>query len=123
KQCARLLEDFGVELRGSGQAVGAGDGGEIFVAQFELDGASMQLVFAQAAALHFGEPHQGGLNLLHIGGVVVVGVFVADGLGIGIGANLVVEPSASIFSAGFSGQGQTPFAKMFLEKRIVKAGE
>src|SRR5580704_3394598 len=50
-------------------------------------------------------------------------MFVADGLGIGVGANLGVEPSPGIFSARFAGQRQTPLAEMFVEKCIVEAGE
>ena len=121
KQSAHLFENFGVELCGSGQAMSAGDGGEIFVAEFELDGARVQLMFAQPAAHHLGKPHQGGFDLLGIGGVFVVGVFVADGFGIGIGADFAIKPSTSIFAARFAGQRQPPFAKMFFEKSIVKA--
>ena len=42
KQRANLLEDFGVELGRDGKRVGAGDGGEVLVAQLELDGAGVQ---------------------------------------------------------------------------------
>ena len=42
EQCAHLLEDFGVELRGRRQRVRPRDGGKIFVAQLELEGAGVQ---------------------------------------------------------------------------------
>src|SRR5271154_2612885 len=85
KQSAHLLEDFGVELSGSGQAMSSRDGSEIFVAKFELDGTRVQSIFAQAATDHLRKTHQRGHNLLGISGVFVIGVFVADGLGISIG--------------------------------------
>ena len=43
EQRADLLEDFGVELGGARQGVGAGDGREVLVAQLELDGAGVKL--------------------------------------------------------------------------------
>ena len=40
---ADLLEDFGIELGWGRQRMRAGDGGEIFVAQLELNGAGVEL--------------------------------------------------------------------------------
>ena len=63
EELADFLVDFGVELRGARHRMGARNGGEVRVAQFELDGARLQRVLAQAASHHFGEPRQGGFDL------------------------------------------------------------
>jgi len=55
KQRTRLIENFGVDLRGALERVGARDGREIFVAQLQLNGAGVQFVLAQAAAHHLRE--------------------------------------------------------------------
>src|SRR5580692_7502124 len=89
EQGSDLLEDFGIELRGSRQAVRPGDGGEIYVAQLELESASMQLLFPQPPAHHFREPHQGRFQLIEVRRILVVGMFVADRLGADVGADLV----------------------------------
>ena len=49
KQCARLFENLGIDLRGVLERVRAGDGREIFVAQLQLHGAGVQLVLPQTA--------------------------------------------------------------------------
>ncbi len=97
----------------------AGDGREIFVAQFQLDGAGVNIGFAQAAADHFGESHQRGFELRRVGGVFVVGVLVADGFGVGIGADLGVEPSTGIFAARFAGEREPPFAEAVCKFGLV----
>ena len=52
-------------------------------------------------------------QLLGVGRVFVVGMLVADGFGVGVGADFVIEPSAGIFPARFAGQGQSPFSETF----------
>src|SRR5580704_4817867 len=108
KQSAHLLEDFRIELRGCSQRVRPRDGGKIFVAQLELESASMQSTFPQAPSHHLGEPHQRGLKLLDVRSVVVISVFVADGFGSDLFADFSIEPSAGVFAAGFAGQRQSP---------------
>ena len=83
----------------------------------------MQPAFAQAAAYHLRETHQGGFQLLDAGGVFVVGVFMADRLGIGIGADFAVEPAAGVFTAGLPRQRQSPFSEAFFQEGLVKTSE
>src|SRR5579872_3590461 len=123
KQSAHFLENFGIELCRSSQAMSTGNGGEIFITEFELDGARMQLMLAQPAPHHLRKPHQRRFDLPRISGVFVVSVFVADRLGIAIGSDLGIKPSTSIFAAGLAGQRQTPLAKMFFKKSIVKPSQ
>src|SRR5271167_754102 len=46
-----------------------GDRAEVFVTQFELNGASVEVRFPQAASHHFGEAHQRGFELIRVGRV------------------------------------------------------
>src|SRR5580765_1147501 len=108
EQDSNLLEDLGVELRGLYQRVGPRDRCEILVAQLELNRSGVEGMFAQAARDHFRQAHQGGLELRRVGGVVVEGVFMADGLGIFMLADVGVEPSARIFAARFASERQSP---------------
>src|SRR6266849_7014331 len=96
---ADVFEDFVVELGGRGQSVGPGDGGEIFVAELELNGAGVEFGFAQAASHHLRQTHQRGFELGGVSGVFVVGVFVADGFGVDVGGDFGVEPASGVFSA------------------------
>src|SRR5262252_6564049 len=50
-------------------------------------------------------------------------MFVADGLGIVLRRDLRIEPSSSVFSARFSGQGHAPFAKAIFEFPFLKSRE
>src|SRR5579875_1544596 len=63
EQFPRLLEEFDVQLGWAAQRMGAGDGGKIRISQFELNGAGVQAMLAEAAAHHFGEARQGGFEL------------------------------------------------------------
>src|SRR5256885_12503426 len=58
-----------------------------------------------------------------MGGVLVMGVFMADGLRVDIGAHFGIEPSACIFPARFARQCQAPFSKAVVEFGLLKAGE
>ena len=102
KQQLDLRKDFVVELRGRRQSVGTGNGGEIAVAQLELQRAGVEAGFALAAAHHLRQTHQRGFQLLEVSSVFVVGMLVADGLDLSIGADFTVEPAAGIFAAGFA---------------------
>src|SRR5450432_1923043 len=44
----------------------------------------------------------------------------ADGLRAFAFPDRALKPSSGVFAAGFSGQGQTPFAEVLLKKRILK---
>jgi len=54
---------------------------------------------------------------------LVVGVFVADGLGISVGSDFAIEPAAGIFPARFARQRQSPFSEVFLEKSLIESGK
>src|SRR6516162_6709191 len=123
EQHADLGEDFGIELRGFGERVRARDGGEVFVAQLELDRAGVQRMFAQAAGDHFAQTHQGGFELHGIGRVFVESVLVADGFRVRMRADFRVEPAAGILAAGFSGEGKAPFAEMLLKNALIERGQ
>ena len=56
-------------------------------------------------------------------GIFIIGVLVADGLGISVSPNLRIEPSSGIFTAGFARQRQSPLAKPFFEEHIVETGQ
>ena len=66
KEGADLAEDFGVELGAVIERVGAGDGGEIGVVQFQLDRAGMKRVFAEAAGYLFGKVRERGFETLRL---------------------------------------------------------
>src|ERR1035441_9085091 len=117
-----LLEDFRVELGWGRQGVRAGDGGEVFIAEFELDRARVEMGFAQAAAHHLGKSHQGGFELAAVGRVFVVGVLVADGFGADVSSNFGVEPATGIFASGLTGQSETPFSEAVGEIGFLEAG-
>ena len=95
--------------------MGSRDGSEVLVAQFQLNGARVQVRFPQAPPHHLGEPHQSRLKLVSIGRVFVISMFVADRFRFGVGADFGIEPSAGILSARFACQRQSPFAEPFFE--------
>src|SRR5258708_32340160 len=103
KQASNFFINFGVELRGLLERVSAGERGEVFVTQFELERAGKISAFAQAAAYHFAQAHERGLQAVELGGVFVVSVFVADRLGIGVFGAGRVEPSSGVLTDGLSG--------------------
>src|SRR5215813_6559715 len=98
------------------------NGSEVFVSKFQLNGARMNICFSQTPRNHFCETHQRGFDLLLIGSVLVVSMFVADGLGISASANFRIEPSAGVFAPCLPCQSQSPLAEMFFQKRIVVTG-
>ncbi len=73
-----MLDQVDIELRWRGQRGGAGDSGEVGIAQLQLDGSRVKVVLAQAAAYLFRQVRQGCLQLLLVLCVHVEGVFVAD---------------------------------------------
>src|SRR5258708_30997476 len=104
EQSADLLEDFRIELRRGRESVGTRQRGEVFVSQLELNGAGVEVGLAQAASNHLRQAHESGFDLSWIRSVFVVGVLVADGLGLGVRSNFAVEPSAGIFAACLAGE-------------------
>src|SRR5208282_2569141 len=99
KQTPHLLENLIVHLRRPVQRMGSRDGGEIFVAQFQLQRTREVSAFAQPAAHHLTEPHQRGLQALGIARIFVESMLVADRFGIDIFSNFIVEPSTRILTA------------------------
>ena len=63
EQRAHLLEDFGIELRRRREGMGAGDGGEIGVAQLELNGARVKLCSRRRRPTISRKPRQRGFEL------------------------------------------------------------
>src|SRR3954454_12682986 len=70
--------NLAVKLRSVVERFGACDSDEIFVAQFELNGAGIQLILAEPFRYHLRQLEQHRLELLAIGRVFVESVFVAD---------------------------------------------
>ncbi len=95
--------------------------GEVFVSQLELNSPGVEVGFAQAASNHLGQPHESRFDLRGVRSVFVVGVLVADGLGLGIGSNFIVEPSASIFTARLASEREAPLSKAGFEFRFFQA--
>src|SRR6266581_435348 len=122
EQCSSLFEYFRIQLRRHDEGVRPGNGGEIFVTQFYLNGTGVQTAFPQPAAYHFGKSHKRGFQLLLTGGIFVISMLVADRLGITVSPNFRIEPSSSILAAGFTGQRQAPLPKAFFKERIIEAG-
>src|SRR5438105_6799242 len=91
--------------------MGAGDGGEIRIAQLELDGSRLKFLFAQATRHHLREPRQCGFQFVAIGSVFVISVFVTDGFWSLVFADIGIEPAAGIFANCFAGKGFAPGAK------------
>ena len=96
---------------------------EIFVTEFELHRTGVEIGFAQAASNHLAETHQRGFELCLIRGVFVVGVLVADGLGVVFGRNFAIEPSASVLTSGFAGEGQSPFSEAIFQFAFFQPGQ
>ena len=111
EQLAHNLQHLRVELRGPLQRVPAGVGGEVRVAQFDLHLARVQLMFAQAAANHLGEPRQHGLQL------------VADRLRLAVGSNILVIPSARVVSPRLFNQRRQTFADLSAHCSFGKRGQ
>src|ERR1700692_3571871 len=96
----RLLEDLIVNLRRLLQRMGARDGGEIFVSQFQLDGTRKDAAFTQTPRYHFAQAHQRRLKALGVTRIFIERVFMTDGFRIDALAYLVVKPPSGIFTAG-----------------------
>src|ERR1035441_10498742 len=69
------------------------------------------------------EVGEGSLELIDVGRVLVESVFVADGLGVAMLADVAVEPAAGILAFRLAGQRQTPFAELLLEHALVQRGQ
>src|SRR5438094_3491854 len=123
KKHSYLFEDLDVKLSWGRQGMSACDGGEVFIAQLELDGTRLQGTIAQTATHHLRKTHQGRFQLLGIGRIFIVGMFVADRLGISIGPHFAVEPAAGIFAARFARQCQSPLSETLFEESLIKASE
>src|SRR5580700_6073344 len=62
-------------------------------------------------------------DLSEVRGVLVESVFVADGLGIAVLADIGVEPTARVLAASFPGECETPFAEMLFQDLLIERGE
>src|SRR5579862_1131115 len=100
--------------------MGPRDGGEILVAQFELNGAREISTLAQPPPNHLAETHQRGLQALGVARVFVERVLVADRLRIYIFAHFIVEPSSSVFAPRLPGQCESPFSEAMFEIVILE---
>jgi hypothetical protein len=58
-----------------------------------------------------------------IRGVFVVGVFVADGLGVVFSRNFAVEPSTGVLTSGFAGERQSPFSEALFQFSFFQLGQ
>ena len=96
---AYLLENLIVHLRGLIKRMGARDGGEIFVSQFQLDGSRKEATFTQTPRHHFAQAHERGLQALGISGIFIESMFMADGFRIVVLAHRIVKPSSCVFTA------------------------
>ncbi len=116
-----MFENLVIHLRRLLEGMRSRDGGEIFVAQFQLQRAREVSAFAQAAAYHLAETHERGLQALGVARVFVEGVLVADRFRIDIFSDLIVEPSTRIFAARLPCQRQAPFSEAVFEIAVVEA--
>src|SRR5258708_9097581 len=123
EQSADLLEDLRIELRRGRESVGTRQRSEVFVAQLELNGAGVEVGLAQAASNHLGQAHERGFDLRGVRCVVVIGVLVADGFRLGVGANFVVEPSTSIFATRLAGERESPLPEASFEFAFFQPSE
>ena len=123
KQLAHNLQGLSVELGGALQRPPARVGGEVGVAQLELHLAGVQLMFAQTAAHHLSESRQHGFQHRKIAFVAIECVFVADGLGIIVGTDLLVVPSTGIVSTRLFDQRCKPVSNLSAQSRFGEACE
>ena len=110
------FDQLDVELRGVVERDGPREGGEIRVAQLDVDGARVQFVLAQPAADHLRQPRQRRFEQRGVGGIFAERVLVADRFRIFPLADVGVEPAARVLPDGFAGQRQAPLAETFLQK-------
>ena len=85
--------------------------------------ARVKVGFAQPTSNHFRETHQRGFQLRLVSSVFVVGVFVADRLGVMLSSNFAVEPSACVFTAGFARKCKAPFPEALFQFAFFQFGE
>ncbi len=123
KKFTHLFEYFAVELRRGSQTMGSRNCCEIFVTQLELDGARVELTFAQSPADHFRKPHQRSFQLVDVRGIFVVSVLVADGFRCRVGAHFRVEPSTRVFTASLARQRQAPLAESLFKLNFFQPRE
>src|SRR6476619_6919827 len=111
---ARGVEQLIIELCRMVERMRAGNGGEILVTKLELHGSRVQAMLAQTATHHFREPGERGFEGARFGGVLRIGMLVADRFWIFSLAERGVEPSTRIEAERFAGQRQSPFTKFAL---------
>ena len=99
------------------------DSREIFVAQFELYRARVEVGFAQPTSDHFREAHQRRFQFWLISSVFVVGMFVADRFGIVLSSDFAFEPTACVFTTRFARKCEAPFPEAFFKFAFFQFGE
>src|SRR3954453_23523026 len=60
---------------------------------------------------------------LLVGGVIVVGVLVADRLGVFVGSDVFVEPASCVQTMRFAGQREPPLAEAFFQESLLEPGQ
>src|SRR5215471_1096048 len=123
EEFANFREDLSIELGRARRRVRARDGGEIRVAQLELDRTGFQTVFAQPPSYHLAEPRESRLQAIYFCGVLVERVLVTDGFRPLPFADLGVVPRARILAVGFAGQREAPLSEALFEERFVQPRE
>src|ERR1700730_7836554 len=103
--------------------MGARDGREIGVAQFQLEGARKISALAQPPSNHFTEPHQRGLQSLGVTRVLVERMLVANRFGIDAFSYFVIKPSTRILTPRFSCEGEPPFSEAMFQITVFQARE
>src|ERR1700684_249691 len=119
----RVIEDLVVHLGWLLQRMGPRDGREIFVAQFQLEGARKESALAQPPSHHFAKPHQSGLQALGVARIFVESVFVADRFRTDASSHCVVEPSAGVLAPRLPCERQSPLSKAIFEIAVAEARE
>src|SRR5215472_1481684 len=119
EEFANLREDLRIELGRARRRVRARDGGEIRVAELELDRARFQTVLAQPPSDHLAEPRERRFQAIYFAGILVERVLVANGFRHLLFADLGVVPRARILAARFAGQREAPLSEVLFEERFV----
>jgi len=81
------FEEMVGAVGGGGEGFGAGDGLEVSEADFEVDAAGEEVVFAEAGGDVFGLFDEDVAEVFRVADVCVEGLFVADGFGFGVGSD------------------------------------
>src|ERR1700742_1085272 len=103
--------------------MGARNGMEVAGAQFELKRSRKEAMLAKAASHLLGQVRESGLELIQVGGVLIEGVFMANGFGVAMLADVGVKPPAGILSARLAGEGEPPFSKVLFENAFIERGK